>query len=288
VLCVDGGSGDIRLAVNAEAGAHTASIVFQSGWSGRGEIGLTSDNMYSVRCSADGADWTDAIKIDPATGHIGLGTPPDSAETVTIGGAAKIAGEAGSVHLRGTGSVDIENAVGGPAYLKVTSPSTYLQLGVTGANGEALSNGFVMRPNAEDILFGFDLAPFNYGDSDVGKSSWPFRNCYLINAPIISSDRRGKTNIETFDAGLELLRGLNPVTFRRDGDGETRHVGLIAQQVRSTLEDAELTGLGIWMLADPADEDSSQAISYSELVPVLIDAVNELAERVEELEARGR
>lgn len=284
----DGGSGDFRLALNADAGAHSASVVFQSEWSGRGEIGLTTDGLFALRSSSDGAVWTDAIQIDPETGHIGLGAPPESGQPVTIADLARISGNNGSLLLRDNGSIDMNRSGGGSIYFRARSPGSYLHLGVTSSDGSLITNGFVMRPNNQDIQFGFDLSPAMAGAVDIGKPSRPFGNCYLTNAPIVSSDRRGKTDIETFDAGLELLQSLNPVTFKRKGDGQTRHIGLIAQQVREALESTELAGCGIWNLADQSDPGSAQSISYGELVPVLIDAVNELAERVEALEARGR
>lgn len=65
-----GGSGDVRLTVEKESAAHTASLLFQSDWSGRAEIGLAGDDDLSVKVSADGATWIDALRIVAATGQI--------------------------------------------------------------------------------------------------------------------------------------------------------------------------------------------------------------------------
>lgn len=64
----DDGSGDIRFVVNKEADGDTASLLFQSGWSGRAEVGLCGDTDFVFKVSADGEDWIDAIRIDKDTG----------------------------------------------------------------------------------------------------------------------------------------------------------------------------------------------------------------------------
>ncbi|MCB1436694.1 MAG: DUF2793 domain-containing protein [Rhodobiaceae bacterium] len=66
----NGGDGDIRLKVNKEDGANTASFLFQSAYSGRAEIGLVGDEDFHFKVSSDGAAWIDALKIDSATGAL--------------------------------------------------------------------------------------------------------------------------------------------------------------------------------------------------------------------------
>jgi hypothetical protein len=64
----EGGSGDIRFVVNKETDGDTASLLFQSGWSGRAEVGLVGDTDFVFKVSADGESWIDAIRIDKDTG----------------------------------------------------------------------------------------------------------------------------------------------------------------------------------------------------------------------------
>ncbi|MEO0882822.1 MAG: DUF2793 domain-containing protein [Pseudomonadota bacterium] len=68
------GSGDIRHVLNKASPSESASIVFQTGYSGRAEFGLTQDDNWHVRVSADGSTWQDAIIIDAASAHTGIGT----------------------------------------------------------------------------------------------------------------------------------------------------------------------------------------------------------------------
>lgn len=70
------GSGDVRLVLNKAAANRTGSIVFQNGFSGRAEFGLTGDDHWRVKVSANGSVWTEALSVDASTGVV---TMPQSA-----------------------------------------------------------------------------------------------------------------------------------------------------------------------------------------------------------------
>jgi hypothetical protein len=72
---------DHRLALNKAATADTASLLFQDGFSGRAEIGLTGDDDLHMKVSPDGASWTQALTIDRATGLVSLPASPWARET---------------------------------------------------------------------------------------------------------------------------------------------------------------------------------------------------------------
>lgn len=59
---------DHRLTINKASGSDTASLVLQSGWSGRAEMGLTGDEDFHIRVSPDGAAWTSALQLRRDTG----------------------------------------------------------------------------------------------------------------------------------------------------------------------------------------------------------------------------
>ncbi|MCB1487028.1 MAG: DUF2793 domain-containing protein [Bauldia sp.] len=64
----DGGDGDVRFVVNKETDGDTASLLFQSGYSGRAEVGLAGDADLVFKVSANGTDWVEAIRVDKDTG----------------------------------------------------------------------------------------------------------------------------------------------------------------------------------------------------------------------------
>jgi hypothetical protein len=130
----DGGTGDIRFTVNKEADADTASLLFQSGFSGRAEVGLAGDTDFVFKVSPDGSAWVDAIRIDKDTGHaeilydntvsgLAATTVQEAIDEVAAGGGggggavASVFGRTGAVAASGgdydAGQIDNDSGVGG-------------------------------------------------------------------------------------------------------------------------------------------------------------------------------
>ncbi len=64
------GTGSVQVKLNKQAVANTASFLFQDGFSGRAEFGLTGDDDFHVKVSPDGATWHTALTISAATGKV--------------------------------------------------------------------------------------------------------------------------------------------------------------------------------------------------------------------------
>ncbi|WP_417599493.1 DUF2793 domain-containing protein [Pararhodobacter oceanensis] len=52
-----------QLKLNKAASGDTASLLFQTGWSGRAEMGTAGGDDFAIKVSADGATWHEALKI---------------------------------------------------------------------------------------------------------------------------------------------------------------------------------------------------------------------------------
>ena len=121
-----------------------------------------------------------------------------------------------------------------------------------------------------------------------------------------SSDERYKENIETSTAGLSFVNDLRPVTYNwkkekdvpvdmpnyKEGSdkavlgheyGTTLH-GFIAQEVKTVIDNhSEIKeGFGMWKEKD----DGVQTVADGNLVPMLVKAVQELSQQVEDLKAK--
>ena len=57
-----------QLKINKNAAADTASLLYQTGFSGRVEMGTTGDDNMHVKVSADGTVWKEAIVVDRTSG----------------------------------------------------------------------------------------------------------------------------------------------------------------------------------------------------------------------------
>lgn len=59
-----------QLKLNKAAAADTASLLFQTGWSGRAEMGTAGSDDFAIKVSPDGTTWTTALSIAAATGTV--------------------------------------------------------------------------------------------------------------------------------------------------------------------------------------------------------------------------
>ena len=147
-------------------------------------------------------------------------------------------------------------------YLKVTVDAKGR---VTGAS--AMTSG--------DVTSALGYTPANKaGDSFTGSISVS-RSITATGDITAYSDARLKTDIQTITGALDRVRKLRGVTFSRRETGN-RGVGLIAQELASIVPEAVMT-----------HEDGLLSVAYGNLVGVLIEAVKDLADKVERLEARA-
>lgn len=59
-----------QLKLNKAAAGDTASLLFQTGWSGRAEMGTAGSDDFSVKVSPDGSTWHDGLVIDRTNGAV--------------------------------------------------------------------------------------------------------------------------------------------------------------------------------------------------------------------------
>jgi hypothetical protein len=91
------------------------------------------------------------------------------------------------------------------------------------------------------------------------------------------SDRRLKKNITSIKYGLKEVLALNPVMYnmKTEDDTKKKHIGLIAQEVKVVMDE---------LVEDIDETKQSYGLANSELVPVLIKAIQELSDKFTTLE----
>ncbi len=141
--------GDHRVKVNKAAPGGTASLVFQSGFAGRAEVGLTGSDAFRVRVSQDGTTFRDALSADPATGAVRVPALGSATVSVTAGAVASVPAPAAgiaAINVIGgtadrTGDAGIVSFVAGgaPAATALAAGPSFTVLGAvpTGASGPA-------------------------------------------------------------------------------------------------------------------------------------------------------
>lgn len=83
-----GVSAGFQIKLNKVAAGDTASLLYQTGFSGRAEIGLTGDDKLHLKVSADGSSWTEAWVTD-SSGRTGFGVSAPTAR-VQVDGAMRV------------------------------------------------------------------------------------------------------------------------------------------------------------------------------------------------------
>lgn len=100
------------------------------------------------------------------------------------------------------------------------------------------------------------------------------------------SDERDKTNIVDIDVGLDFIKDLRPVKFdwnRRDGSYEGRKdFGFIAQELDSVETSWGTTEYT--RLVNKSNDEKWEA-DPMKTYPIIVKAIQELAEKIEALEA---
>ena len=128
------------------------------------------------------------------------------------------------------------------------------------------------------------LLPEREGFYTLGDESFPWLSVYTLGV-VNTSDGRYKENVNPLPYGLDEVTALRPVSFSwTNGQDDELHYGLIAQEVREVLPEIVTGDEGV---------DATLGLNYSELVPVLVQAVQEQqaeieaqADQIADLEAR--
>lgn len=77
-----------QLKLNKAAPGDTASLLYQTNWSGRAEMGLGGDDNWRLKVSPDGSSWIDAVTVNAGTGAttVAASFSPAADNAVTLGG----------------------------------------------------------------------------------------------------------------------------------------------------------------------------------------------------------
>ncbi|MCT4607914.1 MAG: DUF2793 domain-containing protein [Pelagimonas sp.] len=78
-----------QLKLNKATAADTASLLYQTNWSGRAEMGTTGDDDFAIKVSADGSSWVTALQFAAATGIASGDAVQQSATDTTAGRLAR-------------------------------------------------------------------------------------------------------------------------------------------------------------------------------------------------------
>ncbi len=155
------------------------------------------------------------------------------------------------------------------------------------------------------------VTPYVDNGYSLGNQWQRWTTVWAANGVIQTSDARTKTEVVDCPYGLALMDALRPVAYKMlvgqnnyavvpDSGGTTvspapgvnlqitpragirTHLGLISQELKLAIGDEDLA---MWVLTDKSDPTSEQALIYTELIPPMIKAIQELHALVKGLQA---
>ena len=122
-----------------------------------------------------------------------------------------------------------------------------------------------------------NIQPFTDNVYSIGTEENRWTTVYATNGTIQTSDARLKENIYKLNYGLNEILKLNPVLFSwKDNPSGYKKIGLIAQDVEKVIKEAVSIG---------NDDMQTYGINYSDLVPVLINGMQEQQQIIESQQA---
>lgn len=79
-----------QLKINKNAAADTASMLFQSDWTGHAEMGLAGDTDFAIKISPDGSSWIKALSFDATSGQASGAAVQANSTDATAGALMKV------------------------------------------------------------------------------------------------------------------------------------------------------------------------------------------------------
>jgi hypothetical protein len=278
-----GGSGDRTQAVNWRyiSGAGASST---AGWAlhlaaNGGETGQ-SVSLYSVPTSTDADDpptsFTERLRITSAQMLFGDGTQADPAYSFL---------DDDNTGMYRVASNDIGFSVGGALGFRVTASYVYPYKPIRHVNnGSAAAPSYAFNNDPDTGMYLVSAGNLGFSVGNANKlqiSSDGVDVTGTLDATVdvtVSSDIRLKNELPDIVQGLEVVDKLRPIkyTLKDDEDENPKiHLGFSAQELLDIVPEVVRQG-----------NDDYYSVAYQKLVPVLVKAIQELAEEVRELKKK--
>lgn len=167
-------------------------------------------------------------------------------------------------------------------------PNQHITLAInTGMRGNLVGIGFGIPLHHTGFAI-YDIIGVNYqifGDHvlpngpnlyDLGEQYNQWRNIYLQNSPIVSSDMRLKKDIQPVSYGIKEIMQMKPVSYRWKQETDNNHLmlGFLAQDMEKIVPE---------VVSKTSGDSGSYSMRYTELIPVLTKAIQEQQTQIEEL-----
>ncbi|MEM7374738.1 MAG: tail fiber domain-containing protein [Bacteroidota bacterium] len=238
--------------ISAPSLSETAMGIYHTTYTPANATGFDSnDRLFILGNGTSSSNRSDALTIlKNGKTLIGNGTPGDRLQVEAASGE-------NALRVRIAGTTRLRVLSNGGLSVGANSPSNTPAAGIY-VSGEAQFNDHVY--------------PRTDNSKELGRASNRWLQVYAVNGTIQTSDRRLKRDIQHLEYGLDQVLSMNPVRYRwKSNPAGPEKLGFIAQDLQQTVPEV------VMQSEDPA---VSLGVNYSELIPVLVKAIQELTEQV--------
>lgn len=143
------------------------------------------------------------------------------------------------------------------------------------ANG-GVSIGVNQTPTAAGLVVNGITRPAVDNSFTLGSATRRWTTIYATNGVINTSDARLKTNILPIQYGLAEVMNMAPVSFDWKTGGQSK-IGFLAQDLEEIIPE---------VVFRPENPDEAWGVNYPDLIPVLVNAIQEQQETIVDQEDR--
>ena len=292
-------AGKVSNSATTATDANTASAIVARDASGNFSAGTITANLTGTASTASFAttsyNLTDAANITTGTinsarltGTYNIdisGNASSATYATTAGVSTSVSGGTGSLtqlNISGIstlGTVRISSGI-------VTATSGVVTYYGDGSQLSGISAGLSITDdtstNATRYVLFDDATSGTITGANVSSTKLTFNpstgNLVAGGTVTANSDEKLKTNIKTIDNALDKVLSLRGVEFDRIDTGD-HQIGVIAQEVEKIIPDVVYP-------KQPAPDYETKSVAYANLVGLLIEAIKEQNQRIDELERR--
>ena len=259
-------SGTWAINISGSAASLSATLAV-----GSGGTGVTTSTGSGSNVLSTSPTLTTPILGTPTSGNLANCTFPTLNQNTT-GTAYNITQYSINQNLSTTSGVTFDSVSTAGTVSAVTVPGAGRGLCVRAPAGDASSAILQFTNNAVSAQWGAISTPSS-GVMNISASSG-----LTCDGNITAySDVRIKTNITKIGDALNKVGQLNGYTFDRTDTETARQTGVIAQEVLKVLPEA---------VTELNDENKTLTVAYGNMMGLMIEAIKELREQVEELKAK--
>lgn len=141
------------------------------------------------------------------------------------------------------------------------------------------------------------FVPWLSNMTSLGSADYRWSAVWATNGTIQTSDERDKQNIKPLEYGINTVMSLKPVSYQWKNDksriGSGTNLGFIAQELEKVIPDAVVHSTASAQDIENAAkagrgiiEADSYGVKYSEIIPVLVKAIQDQQALIEQLQSQ--